>query len=85
LSGFGPTPWLVGAVTAAEVGVVAAAIAWVGCPRTPVASTTPAVASTTPAQAEAVATAEPPEPPKPEASGDEETVVLPRDTSPPAA
>ena len=33
LASIGPTAWLVGAVVTVEVGVVAAATAWVGCPR----------------------------------------------------
>ena len=33
LASIGPTGWLVGAVVTAEVGVVAAATAWIGCPR----------------------------------------------------
>lgn len=50
LATIGPTGWMVGAAVAVEVGLVAAATAWVGCPRsrsTPVAELSPVLVQAT--------------------------------------
>jgi hypothetical protein len=95
LSALGPNPWQVALVTAAEVGVVGAAIAWAGCPRAPAAALVglapmPAATSPAPAASQPAAPTEPTEPGEPAApssgsAGDEETIVLPRGSAPPAA
>jgi hypothetical protein len=75
LATLGPTGWMVGASVAVQVGVVAAATAWIGSPRR--GSTTPAQAT---AVVEPILTNVAPEPTPTPAGAEEETVVLERKT-----
>ena len=52
LATLGPTGWAVGAAVAAEVGVVAAATAWVGCPRRRADAVVPVLVSAEPSMPE---------------------------------